>query len=168
MIWSICFIYSSANKCLLKVASYSAQLEQYPKAIEIYEQVRHLSISCRFLQHCLVTHQLCVCVCVRTGWIQHHGQSPSEIQRQRILLQSCFVSLHRGRAKRKGLFSVEDAQIVMENWYRWWYVFIFCCSSLLESMKRCFQPSQIQENANFWRFVIIEFVTDLSFLIRVD
>uniref|UniRef100_A0A4W4FNA8 N-ethylmaleimide-sensitive factor attachment protein, beta b n=1 Tax=Electrophorus electricus TaxID=8005 RepID=A0A4W4FNA8_ELEEL len=31
--------YSSANKCLLKVASYSAQLEQYQKAIEIYEQV---------------------------------------------------------------------------------------------------------------------------------
>ncbi|XP_061095821.1 N-ethylmaleimide-sensitive factor attachment protein, beta a isoform X2 [Conger conger] len=30
---------SSANKCLLKVASYSAQLEQYQKAIEIYEQV---------------------------------------------------------------------------------------------------------------------------------
>ncbi|KAG2467403.1 GPCP1 phosphodiesterase, partial [Polypterus senegalus] len=30
---------SSANKCLLKVASYGAQLEQYQKAIEIYEQV---------------------------------------------------------------------------------------------------------------------------------
>uniref|UniRef100_A0A8C1GD29 Beta-soluble NSF attachment protein-like n=2 Tax=Cyprinus carpio TaxID=7962 RepID=A0A8C1GD29_CYPCA len=30
---------SSANKCLLKVGSYSAQLEQYPKAIEIFEQV---------------------------------------------------------------------------------------------------------------------------------
>ncbi|KAI8482637.1 PREDICTED: alpha-soluble NSF attachment protein-like [Branchiostoma belcheri] len=30
---------SSANKCLLKVAQYAAQLEQYPKAIEIYEQV---------------------------------------------------------------------------------------------------------------------------------
>uniref|UniRef100_A0A4W4GV60 N-ethylmaleimide-sensitive factor attachment protein, alpha b n=1 Tax=Electrophorus electricus TaxID=8005 RepID=A0A4W4GV60_ELEEL len=30
---------SSANKCLLKVASYAAQLEQYPKAIEIYEQI---------------------------------------------------------------------------------------------------------------------------------
>ncbi|XP_028858827.1 N-ethylmaleimide-sensitive factor attachment protein, beta b isoform X2 [Denticeps clupeoides] len=30
---------SSANKCLLKVAAYSAQLEQYQKAIEIYEQV---------------------------------------------------------------------------------------------------------------------------------
>ncbi|KAF6288623.1 NSF attachment protein alpha [Rhinolophus ferrumequinum] len=30
---------SSANKCLLKVASYAAQLEQYQKAIDIYEQV---------------------------------------------------------------------------------------------------------------------------------
>uniref|UniRef100_A0AAY4CG75 Beta-soluble NSF attachment protein n=1 Tax=Denticeps clupeoides TaxID=299321 RepID=A0AAY4CG75_9TELE len=30
---------SSANKCLLKVGFFSAQLEQYAKAIEIYEQV---------------------------------------------------------------------------------------------------------------------------------
>ncbi|MEE6474352.1 hypothetical protein FKM82_010355 [Ascaphus truei] len=30
---------SSANKCLLKVAAYVAQLEQYQRAIEIYEQV---------------------------------------------------------------------------------------------------------------------------------
>uniref|UniRef100_A0AAX7TT91 NSF attachment protein beta n=1 Tax=Astatotilapia calliptera TaxID=8154 RepID=A0AAX7TT91_ASTCA len=30
---------TSANKCLLKVGHYSAQLEQYQKAIEIYEQV---------------------------------------------------------------------------------------------------------------------------------
>lgn len=34
--------FSSANKCLLKVAAYAAQLEQYQKAIEIYEQVRSL------------------------------------------------------------------------------------------------------------------------------
>lgn len=31
---------SSANKCLLKVAQYAAQLENYDKAIQIYEQVR--------------------------------------------------------------------------------------------------------------------------------
>lgn len=31
--------HSSANKCLLKVAGYAAQLEQYQKAIDIYEQV---------------------------------------------------------------------------------------------------------------------------------
>uniref|UniRef100_A0A8C6TY92 N-ethylmaleimide-sensitive factor attachment protein, beta b n=1 Tax=Neogobius melanostomus TaxID=47308 RepID=A0A8C6TY92_9GOBI len=30
---------SSANKCLLKVGAYCAQLEQYQKSIEIYEQV---------------------------------------------------------------------------------------------------------------------------------
>ncbi|XP_063793954.1 alpha-soluble NSF attachment protein [Pseudophryne corroboree] len=30
---------SSANKCLLKVATYASQLEQYAKAVEIYEQV---------------------------------------------------------------------------------------------------------------------------------
>ncbi|KAK2816476.1 hypothetical protein Q7C36_022747 [Tachysurus vachellii] len=30
---------SSANKCLLKVAMYAAQLEQYQKAIQIYEQI---------------------------------------------------------------------------------------------------------------------------------
>ena len=31
---------SSANKCMLKVAQYAAQLENYDKAIKIYEQVR--------------------------------------------------------------------------------------------------------------------------------
>lgn len=32
---------SSANKCMLKVAQYAAQLEDYEKAIQIYEQVSH-------------------------------------------------------------------------------------------------------------------------------
>ncbi|KAF1651988.1 Beta-soluble NSF attachment protein, partial [Eudyptes chrysocome] len=35
----VVFVKDSANKCLLKVAAYAAQLEQYQKAIEIYEQV---------------------------------------------------------------------------------------------------------------------------------
>lgn len=30
---------SSSNKCLLKVAMYAAQMENYDKAIQIYEQV---------------------------------------------------------------------------------------------------------------------------------
>lgn len=38
--WSSGFSFSSANKCLAKVAEFSAQLENYEKAIEIYEQVR--------------------------------------------------------------------------------------------------------------------------------
>jgi len=32
-------LYSSANKCLLKVAQFSAQRELFEKAAEIYEQV---------------------------------------------------------------------------------------------------------------------------------
>ena len=39
LIHSVCVFLSSANKCLLKVGGYCAQLEQYQKAIEIYEQV---------------------------------------------------------------------------------------------------------------------------------
>lgn len=33
---------SSANKCMLKVAQYAAQLEEYDRAIQIYEQVQYL------------------------------------------------------------------------------------------------------------------------------
>lgn len=43
---------SSANKCLLKVGAYCAQLEQYQKAIEIYEQVwnaRTFSVSAHLM-----------------------------------------------------------------------------------------------------------------------
>ena len=43
------FLFSSANKCLLKVGGYSAQLEQYQKAIEIYEQVATAEIHCVML-----------------------------------------------------------------------------------------------------------------------
>ncbi|XP_053534005.1 N-ethylmaleimide-sensitive factor attachment protein, alpha b isoform X2 [Ictalurus punctatus] len=42
---------SSANKCLLKVAAYAAQLEQYPKAIEIYEQVGTQAMDSTLLKY---------------------------------------------------------------------------------------------------------------------
>lgn len=41
---------SSANKCILKVAQYAAQLEHYDKAIQIYEQVG----ICFNLRLCLI------------------------------------------------------------------------------------------------------------------
>jgi alpha-soluble NSF attachment protein len=34
---------SSANKCMLKVAQYAAQIEDYEKAIQIYEQVKTIT-----------------------------------------------------------------------------------------------------------------------------
>lgn len=43
-------VLSSANKCLLKVGAYCAQLEQYQKAIEIYEQV---CLQCSALYLCM-------------------------------------------------------------------------------------------------------------------
>lgn len=42
---------SSANKCLLKVATYAAQLEQYQKAIEIYEQVGTYAMDSTLLKY---------------------------------------------------------------------------------------------------------------------
>uniref|UniRef100_A0A673L296 Alpha-soluble NSF attachment protein n=1 Tax=Sinocyclocheilus rhinocerous TaxID=307959 RepID=A0A673L296_9TELE len=42
---------SSANKCLLKVATYAAQLEQYPKAIDIYEQVATHAMDSALLKY---------------------------------------------------------------------------------------------------------------------
>lgn len=42
---------SSANKCLLKVAQYAAQLENYDKAIQIYEQVASSSLESSLLKY---------------------------------------------------------------------------------------------------------------------
>lgn len=50
--------HSSANKCLLKVAGYAAQLEQYQKAIDIYEQVGFAWLSASATHLCL-PHSVC-------------------------------------------------------------------------------------------------------------
>ncbi|EEB20034.1 Soluble NSF attachment protein, putative [Pediculus humanus corporis] len=42
---------SSANKCMLKVAQYAAQLENYDKAIKIYEQVASSSLENSLLKY---------------------------------------------------------------------------------------------------------------------
>lgn len=42
---------SSANKCLLKVAQYAAQLEKYEKAIQIYQEVATNSLESSLLKY---------------------------------------------------------------------------------------------------------------------
>lgn len=42
---------SSANKCMLKVAQYAAQLEDYEKAIQIYEQVAGSCLDSSLLKY---------------------------------------------------------------------------------------------------------------------
>uniref|UniRef100_A0A673BFK9 N-ethylmaleimide-sensitive factor attachment protein, alpha b n=1 Tax=Sphaeramia orbicularis TaxID=375764 RepID=A0A673BFK9_9TELE len=54
---------SSANKCLLKVATYAAQLEQYPKAIEIYEQVGTHAMDSTLLKYSAKDHFFKAALC---------------------------------------------------------------------------------------------------------
>ncbi|XP_042372553.1 alpha-soluble NSF attachment protein-like, partial [Plectropomus leopardus] len=57
------FLFSSANKCLLKVATYAAQLEQYPKAIEIYEQVGTHAMDSTLLKYSAKDHFFKAALC---------------------------------------------------------------------------------------------------------
>jgi len=47
---------SSANKCMLKVAEYSAKLEQYERAIEIYEKVAAAALESSLLKYSAKEH----------------------------------------------------------------------------------------------------------------
>jgi len=61
---------SSANKCLLKVAQYCAQLEQYPKAIEIYEQVGRNAMDNQLLRYSAKDHFFRAAICTMCVDIQ--------------------------------------------------------------------------------------------------
>lgn len=54
---------SSANKCLVKVAEFSAQLESYEKAIEIYEQLGMYAMDNSLLKYSAKDHFFKACVC---------------------------------------------------------------------------------------------------------
>ncbi|NXP42110.1 SNAA protein, partial [Leiothrix lutea] len=54
---------SSANKCLLKVAAYAAQLEQFPRAIDIYEQVGAVAMDSPLLKYSAKEHFFRAALC---------------------------------------------------------------------------------------------------------
>ncbi|XP_063060119.1 N-ethylmaleimide-sensitive factor attachment protein, alpha a [Engraulis encrasicolus] len=54
---------SSGNKCLLKVATYTAQLEQYHKAIEIYEQIGTYAMDSTLLKYGAKDHFFKAALC---------------------------------------------------------------------------------------------------------
>ncbi|NXA62833.1 SNAA protein, partial [Mohoua ochrocephala] len=54
---------SSANKCLLKVATYAAQLEQFPRAIDIYEQVGAMAMDSTLLKYSAKEHFFRAALC---------------------------------------------------------------------------------------------------------
>jgi len=54
---------SSANKCMLKVAQYAAQLENYTKAIQIYEQVAASALESNLLKYSAKEHFFRAALC---------------------------------------------------------------------------------------------------------
>uniref|UniRef100_A0A1W7RA28 Alpha-soluble NSF attachment protein n=1 Tax=Hadrurus spadix TaxID=141984 RepID=A0A1W7RA28_9SCOR len=54
---------SSANRCMLIVAKYSAQLEKYEKAIEIYEEIAATSLENALLKYSAKEHLFRACLC---------------------------------------------------------------------------------------------------------
>nr|CAB3264199.1 alpha-soluble NSF attachment protein-like [Phallusia mammillata] len=54
---------SSANKCWLKVASYAAQLEQYTKAIELFERVAMASLESPLLKYSVKEYMFKATLC---------------------------------------------------------------------------------------------------------
>ncbi|CAI0549636.1 unnamed protein product [Linum tenue] len=54
---------TSANQCKQKVAQFAAQLEQYPKAIEIYEEIARHSLSNNLLKYGVKGHLLNAGIC---------------------------------------------------------------------------------------------------------
>uniref|UniRef100_A0A8C8K3V7 Alpha-soluble NSF attachment protein n=1 Tax=Oncorhynchus tshawytscha TaxID=74940 RepID=A0A8C8K3V7_ONCTS len=54
---------SAANKCLLKVATYTAQLEQYQKAIDIYEQIGTYAMDSVLLKYGAKDHFFKAALC---------------------------------------------------------------------------------------------------------
>jgi alpha-soluble NSF attachment protein len=54
---------TSANQCKQKVAEFSAQLEQYPKAIEIYEEIALQSMNNNLLKYGVRGHLLNAGLC---------------------------------------------------------------------------------------------------------
>lgn len=54
---------ASANKCMLKVAQYSAQLENYEKAIEIYEAIAKTSLESSMLKYSVKEYYFRAALC---------------------------------------------------------------------------------------------------------
>ncbi|KAL8161060.1 hypothetical protein V2J09_012549 [Rumex salicifolius] len=54
---------TSANQCKLKVAQFAAQLEQYPKSIEIYEDIAQQSLNNNLLKYGAKGHLLNAGIC---------------------------------------------------------------------------------------------------------
>jgi alpha-soluble NSF attachment protein len=77
---------SAANGCLLKVAQYSAQLEKYDKAIEIFEQVAKNSLDNNLLKWSCKEYFLKSGLCYLCSQV-----TPSCFAKHREICKSCVI-----------------------------------------------------------------------------
>ena len=85
---------SSANKCLVKVAEYSATLEKYEKAIQIYEQVQFLS-NFRILRFYLKNLFQIATDCIQSNLLKY---SAKDYFFKGLLCHLCVDSLNASHA----------------------------------------------------------------------
>jgi len=133
---------SSANKCLLKVAQYSAQRELFEKAAEIYEQV---SVLCKFVSSTISDRAV--------YFYSFHRVLPMYCRRVWALFADvvvCSSAAHQWTVRcsdtvpRITSFVQQSAACVR----------IFkMVRMLLANMNRCVLHLRILENVNCWRLV---------------
>lgn len=73
---------SAANKCLLKVAQYAAQMEHYEKAINIYEQVAAMAINSTLLRYGAKDHYFRAVLCRMCHDVQDGSNSLQKYEEQ--------------------------------------------------------------------------------------
>lgn len=150
-------VFSSANKCLLKVATYAAQLEQYLKAIEIYEQVWWSSpqpsshVTCHhWLQGAALTKQTHHFVIFQVGT---HAMDSTLLKYSakdhffKAALCHFCVDMLNAKVSRY-------AEFVCVRYTSRSFTLMFVLlsrSSPCRSTKKCFRPFRTLENANCWR-----------------
>merc|ERR1711973_628279 len=98
---------SSANKCMLKVAQYAATLENYNKAIQIYEQVAASALESSLLKYSAKEHffraSLCH-LCIDALNAQHAVQRYEE-------QYPAFADSREAKLVKALIFNVEEGDV---------------------------------------------------------
>lgn len=98
---------SSANKCLLKVAQYAAQLGQYEKAIGIYEQIGESSLSNNLLKYGAKDHFFRAALC---RLIQDRGDAEIALDKYQRINPS-FADSREYKLLKKLIDAMEEGNV---------------------------------------------------------
>uniref|UniRef100_A0A672K8Y7 N-ethylmaleimide-sensitive factor attachment protein, alpha a n=1 Tax=Sinocyclocheilus grahami TaxID=75366 RepID=A0A672K8Y7_SINGR len=108
---------SVANKCLLKVATYAAQMEQYQKSIEIFEQIGTYSMDTTLLRYGAKDDVKLKSLFLSVSIILLIFQILCLIQGCRLLLQGSFQSLLFLHTGVQGLCDFRPTGVLILGWW---------------------------------------------------